>query len=46
MEQVCNICGHSEEDDVNKLNTTVFLICENCLKSDMFPLFLDKVFLD
>ncbi|MGZ4159989.1 MAG: hypothetical protein ACXVNF_04205 [Neobacillus sp.] len=46
MEQVCHICGYSEEDDVNKPNKTVLLICENCLKSERLPLFLDEIFLD
>jgi len=46
MEQVCNICGNNEENNVNKPNTIVLLVCENCLKSDMLSPFLDKIFLD
>jgi hypothetical protein len=46
MEQVCNICRYSEEENVNKPVTTVLLICEDCLKSDMLPPFWDKIFLD
>jgi hypothetical protein len=46
MEQVCNICRHSEEENLNKPDTTVLLICEDCLKSEMLPPFLDKIFLD
>jgi hypothetical protein len=46
MEHVCNICGNSEDDSVNKPDMIVLLICENCLKSDMLPPLLDKMFLD
>jgi hypothetical protein len=46
MEQVCNVCGHGEEDIEKDTEITVLLICDTCLRSEKLPPFLDKIFLN
>jgi hypothetical protein len=33
-EQFCSICRHEETEKKNDSNSTVIIICDNCLKSD------------
>ncbi|WP_187292170.1 hypothetical protein [Bacillus sp. 1NLA3E] len=46
MENVCNVCGYNEEDIEKDKEKTVLLICDNCLRSENLPDFLDKIFLN
>jgi hypothetical protein len=45
MEQVCKICGKDNEDIGNEGESTVLIICENCLSSDHLSPILDRFFL-
>ncbi|WP_217269669.1 hypothetical protein [Neobacillus endophyticus] len=44
-EQVCHICTDGNKDKVIESNSTVVLICDNCLKSEQLSSLLDQVFL-
>jgi hypothetical protein len=44
MEQVCNICGNNKGDSGKDVESTVLVICENCLRSDHLTPILDQIF--
>ncbi|MGJ7912453.1 hypothetical protein [Neobacillus sp. LXY-1] len=45
-EQFCSICGHEETEETNDAHSTVIIICDNCLKSDLLIPALEKFFLN
>ncbi|MCQ6280737.1 hypothetical protein [Bacillus sp. EB600] len=46
MEQVCTICASDNKNLEKDGESSVLIICENCLRNDIFPPLLDKYFLN
>ncbi|MDR7003070.1 hypothetical protein J2Y67_005625 [Neobacillus niacini] len=44
--QYCSICGNDSKENVKDLNSSVFVICENCLREEQLNPMLDQIFLN
>ena len=45
-EQFCSICRHEETEETNDSNSTVIIICDNCLKSEQLIPALEQFLLN
>jgi hypothetical protein len=45
-EQFCSICGLEETEKTNDSDSTVIILCDNCLKSDQLIPALEQFFLN
>jgi hypothetical protein len=46
MEKVCNICKSGKKDNDKDGESSVLIICENCLRNDNSSPLLDQIFLN
>jgi hypothetical protein len=44
MEEICPVCGLTDEESEKMTENKIIRFCENCLKEEKISIILDKLF--